>query len=312
MSITLYTMKQILNWEDPTDPGVVEDLLFPGQLSLLIGSPKAGKTTLARTLALAVTRGHEWMGRPTRKGRVIMFQIEGAPLHERDCMTRLGAKEDDDLLMSVGQIGSTREDFLTEATEVIEKYKPALLIVDTLFRALRIADGNDYATALEAMESILAVVRDGNTHVLCIHHARKGQSTTENDISLGSNALTGTSDTNLFLVAKATRSKQPDRARKTYLSSNQRYGRPLETTPVRMDPETGWVYADSSESRADKVLNILEAAPGKWHSYARLRDEAGLSADAFTAVAMTLLKTNRVKKCGTGVAGDPRKLKLIL
>lgn len=301
MALKLYSMKDILSWADPPEPGVVEELLYPGQLSLLIGAPKVGKTTLARTLALAVARGAEWMGRSTIKGKVIIIEVEGAPTHERDAFRKLGALKTDTIQMYVEPTDPDRAVFLNDLEETIEEERPILCIIDTLFRALHIEDGNDYSKALMAMDAISTVAKRTKCHYVLIHHARKGKGGSDNDLSLGSQALTGTSDTNLFLRGKAGAA---------WLSSEQRYGRALDKVKVIMDTSTGWVHADTGDSRVMMVLGILEQHPTKWITYAKIRDDTGLSSDALMVVVKALKKNDRVKTTGTGKAGDPKKLKL--
>lgn len=299
--INVYTMKQVIEWTDDTEPGVVEGLLYPGQLSLLIGAPKMGKTTLARSLCLAVARGVLWAGRQCAKCDVLMVQAEGARLHERDAFRRLGATGEDRIYLSVEPTDPDRETFLNDLTEVIQHYKPGLVVIDTLFRALHIEDSNDYSVALRAMEAIAKVARENSVHVMLLHHARKGGGT-HNNMSLGSQALTGTTDCNLVLGG-------PSGA--PMLASEQRYGNPIQP-PVRvyMDQETGWVSTDSTESRADRVIAVLDQHPGRWVTYARLATQTGMSRDVLVTTIKPLLDSGRIERRGRGKPGDPKKLRL--
>jgi RecA-family ATPase len=45
-------------------------------MSLLVAKPKVGKTTLAFNLAVAVSRGEEFLGRKTTQGPVVYLALE--------------------------------------------------------------------------------------------------------------------------------------------------------------------------------------------------------------------------------------------
>lgn len=304
MPLQAYTMAEILAWEDLVVKSVCEDVLFPGQLSLLVGAPKIGKTTLARTLALAVCRGVEWMGRPCEKGSVYIVQTEGHPHYEKRAFKQLGATKDDETRMHVGpDTGDSQDEFLDQLETWIEKLRPTLVVIDTLFRALHLTDINDYAAAVPAMSRIVGVARRTEAHIMLIHHGRKSRGGSDNDLSLGSQALTGTSDTNIYLKGK--------KAGSTKLTSEQRYGRPFEEIDVHMDKETGWCHALESDSKRDeRVIELLKKHPTRWMTYTAIRRALKLSGDAMTMVVGQLVRTHRVKKTGTGKPGDPRKLKL--
>jgi RecA-family ATPase len=80
-------------WNKPIKPieWVVQDLLRVDRLiSLLLGKPESGKSTLARQLAIAVTQGVDFLGRKTKRGKVLYWQSEGSVDSTRMNLARLG------------------------------------------------------------------------------------------------------------------------------------------------------------------------------------------------------------------------------
>jgi RecA-family ATPase len=75
-----YTLKELhQKYKDAKPPDWVVDGLLRNNRprpSLLCGLPHAGKSTLARQLAIAVSRGQEFLGRATKNGRVVYWQSE--------------------------------------------------------------------------------------------------------------------------------------------------------------------------------------------------------------------------------------------
>ena len=56
----------------------------------------------------------------------------------------------------------------------VERYKPSLIVLDTLFRAFpSMKDGNDYNETKRSMDMLLDLARDNQVAIVGIHHARK-------------------------------------------------------------------------------------------------------------------------------------------
>ena len=55
----------------------------------------------------------------------------------------------------------------------IEDRRPALIIIDPIFRLLNMTDINDYAEVNHKFEPLINMVRDSDTHILGTHHAEK-------------------------------------------------------------------------------------------------------------------------------------------
>jgi predicted ATP-dependent serine protease len=223
---------------------VIEGRLPTGGLSLLAGKPKAGKSTLARCLALAVARGEPWLGFPSQQGLVLYLALEEKRTEVRLHFSAMGATADDPVEVF---IAPSPQDGLAQLRQVAEERRPVLIIVDPLIKLVRVRDGNDYPEVTRALEPLLTLARQTGAHVLAVHHLGKGERA-GGDAILGSTAFFAAVDTALLL-------KRGDRYRT--LASIQRYGEDLEETVLTLDPKTRWVTAGPSRQEAD------EAAMGK-------------------------------------------------
>src|SRR5262249_56000344 len=123
---------------------------------------------------------------------------------------------------------SARVDALKLIRAEAEQKKPVLIIIDPLFRLTRVKDGNDYAQVTAALEPLLVLARETGAHVLCVHHAGKGEREGGDSI-LGSTAIFAAVDTALMM-------KRSDRYRT--VTSQQRYGDDLPETVLHFDPAT--------------------------------------------------------------------------
>jgi RecA-family ATPase len=235
--LALTRLGDLLNEPEEQVAWLVDKVLPAGGFSLLVAKPKAGKSTLARNLALAVAQGRDFFGKPTQQGPVIYFALEEKRSEVKKHFRDMGATGDEEIYVFAA---SAPVDALKQLRAIAEEKKPALIIVDPLFRLTRVKDGNDYAQVTAALEPLLVLARETGAHVLCVHHLGKGERRDDGDGILGSTAIFAAVDTALIM-------KRTDRYRT--ISSQQRYGEDLPETVLHFDPTTRTVSL-GGESRA--------------------------------------------------------------
>lgn len=96
------TMAELLEGGDDIDSWVVDDMLPSGGLSMLSAKPKAGKSTMARCLALAIARGEPWLGRAVVGGAVLYLALEEKRSAVRAHFQAMGATADDNVVSRFG------------------------------------------------------------------------------------------------------------------------------------------------------------------------------------------------------------------
>ena len=229
---------------------LVRDLLLAGGSSVLGGPPKAGKSTLALTLALSVTGGIPFLGRETTRGRVVLISLEEDRNQVRKQFQRMGAGGHDDLYLYVETVWPA--DLQWKVSLAIDKIQPALVIIDPLLKFERMKDINDYSVVNEAILPLHALARSTGAHILCLHHHRKGSGSGGEEV-IGSTAFVGAFDTVMSL-------KRDDGGQRT-LSSRNRYGIELPETVLTLTEtrvEAAGTKADASTHAAvKKILEFL-------------------------------------------------------
>ena len=73
---SLTSMSELLSRETDATTWLVSGLLPAGGLSLILGKPKAGKSTLARGLCMAVADSSTWLDRECASGPVVHVALE--------------------------------------------------------------------------------------------------------------------------------------------------------------------------------------------------------------------------------------------
>ena len=297
--IRLEAIGNFLQAEDEAAEYVVDGLLAAGGLSLLVSAPKVGKTTMARCLAVAVAQGREFLGRPVKQGPVIMLAMEDHPRELREILRRLGARETDPINVHVGP--PRGNDVVAAFTRMAHKYKPSLIMVDTLQRLARVDDLNDYAKMTRALEPFLAVARDTEAHVMLLHHAKKEGGADGSEV-LGSTAVFGTVDTLLTMRRKS--------GART-LGTMQRYTEDMPETILQMDPDTGWIETAGEQADVDRLRlqqAILDYVAEAGESTRKeIADNVPASTARVGPALNALVASGQLARSGAGRRGNPTR-----
>lgn len=278
---------------------LVEGRLISGGTSILAGRPKAGKSTLARDLAVSISKGEPWLDHHTRQGPVLYFAMEEKESEVLRHFSEMGATTEP-IYCYVGSAPDHAWDQLIEETKRVE---PVLVIVDPLLRLIRVHDANDYAKVTLALDPLVKLARETDTHVCAVHHTNKNSEQSGGDAILGSTAIYGTFDTTLILSMTEN---------ERWLSSRrgQRYGDDMPDTKIAIDPQTHRVIlketrAESTEARiADDITAYLSCQKGEVLAADILSNVVGKKATLQQALS-DLVTSGRVQRFGPGKRGNP-------
>lgn len=295
---TLTHIRDLLAEPDEALNWVVDGLLPAGGMSIFASKPKAGKSTTARALALAVARGAPFLGRTTESGSVLYLGLEDPRRITKGHFQTLGATADDDLYIHTGKRPA---EALLWLKTMLEEHDPVLVIVDTQQRMTGIADLNDYAKVTAALEPLMDLVRDRRAHLMLLHHCGKSDRAGF-DAVLGSIGFVGTVDVILLLQRK------PDHTRT--LASLQRMGTDLPESmlvldPTRCEPQLGPPKAEYEVAQlGDQILAFLdtqtEPAPR-----AQVLEAVEGQASAKVRALQQIVADGRATRTGTGKKGNP-------
>ena len=297
--------EELLTASDEGVAWLVDDMLPVGGFSMLVAKPKAGKSTLARTLAIKAARGEPWLGRSVRQGAVLYIALEEQRAVVAEHFRAMGTRIGDPLAVYVGPPPANPVDALIAACKA--NPRPALVIVDPLFRLTQIDDGNDYAKVTAALAPLVDLARETNAHVLTVHHGRKTGGDA-GDETLGSTGLLGAVDCHLSLK----RSTGGER----YLSTLQRVGPDMPETLLTMDPETMAISAGvtkAARSRADVETLVVDHLRDTRHAHTlpELAKAVNKREAAVRSLLLSMVTQGRVVRSGAGKSGDPHRFEIV-
>ena len=115
------TVREVRQPEE-VDKYVWEGTLPTRGISICAAKPKVGKSTLARNLAVAVSRGEAFLGRATTKGKVVYLALEEKRSEVAAHFRRMGARGEDIKL----HCGSAPKNLLAAPAATIEEHKSRL------------------------------------------------------------------------------------------------------------------------------------------------------------------------------------------
>lgn len=230
---------------------LVDGLLLRKGSSLLVGKPKAGKSTVAKNIAVAVLKGQSIFGRTVEStghpGRVIYLQLEGkddvAGTAEQFRALGVTAKESERLKIFQRSVQRGKmEDRVLELAEMLRKFPADLVVVDTLrlFTGKAVKDTNSYDDTVEAMDNVEPVLRKSgwNGHLSAVHHGRKDDEKKNQmlDSILGSSGLAAS--VNTVILISHPDDDSPLRLMSSKQNETEKAFGDMPKTEVLMDEDT--------------------------------------------------------------------------
>jgi hypothetical protein len=274
---------------------LVDGWMAVGGTSTVVAKPKVGKSTFARNLSLSVARGSDFLGRRTEQGPVIYLALEETERRVREQFRRIGATGEEPIYIYVGP---TPAQLFEDILPHMKSIQPKLLVLDPLFRAVRVKDSSAYAEVTNALDPILRLAASTGCHVLVPHHAGK-QAREAVDSALGSTAIAGTFDS-IFVLRKN------DDVRT--IEVELREGDPIPKTVLSMDAETERISLGGSveELTANKIMGeILEVVSDSWLERTEIEGAVQGSTKAKRDALTALVQSKKVIREGRGKRGNP-------
>jgi hypothetical protein len=293
-SFKLTSLRDLLNEDAEEIAAVVDETLPVGGISMIAAKPKVGKSTTARSLAVKVARGDDFLGRTTTKGAVVYLALEEKRSEVAKHFARMGASDESIFV----HVGAAPEDALAALKSAIVDHKPVLAIVDPLLKLVRLRDANDYAEVSRAMEPLIELARTSGCHILCVHHLGKGERT-GGDAILGSTALFGAVDTAILM-----RRRNDQRV----IESVQRYGSDFPESVVTLDADTGIVAVAGEVAAIDRTAmgdKILAEIAGEQLTRDEINARVGGNPTPIASALNALIEDGKIRRSGAGKKGDP-------
>lgn len=292
----------------PEEEWLLRDLIPVGGSSLLVAKPKVGKSTFARGFAVAVAEGRPFLERELEAGRVmyVMFPNEGTEREAKVEFMRLGAKNDANFSFYYDLArDATKAEIITYLAIEAKRFRPTLIVIDTLQGLVRAKDLNDYANVYNNLAPVRAIAEPTGAHLCYVYHAGKGQKLDLMDETLGSTALAGAVE--VVLVMKRDLNVQTTR-----LLAARGRGVEFEAHVISVDEETHEPILGTTYSvwKSENMQTLVLAALADVNEFVKRGDVPSLVGsrrkDVLSALDL-LVESGAVAVRGTGKRNDPKK-----
>lgn len=294
-SLNFLTLEEFMSEPIIENNWVVDQLLIEGGVSLLVGSPKDGKSTFARHIMKAISVGGTVLGFQAKRGSVMYLALEEVPNQLKKIFYEIQYPVDSDLRILSGPL-AWKDKILLEKS--IEEFAPSLVVIDTLGRFMSLPDFNDYAIVNQEFSYLLGIARKYGCHIMCLHHANKGDGIGGSRI-LGSNAFFGLVDNAVFIDREDSFGR---------ISTKPRYGVPIDGRYFKyIDGElvdAGDAKEKLLQNGSSKLIETLERA-SEALTELELIKRAQMQKQSFKVVLKDMIQLGRIKRSGTGRKGDP-------
>jgi hypothetical protein len=174
------SLDQLMKQEIAQPPALIKDLLDGGEGAILAGPPNVGKSWLALEMALAVATGGKFLHEfEVEQGSVLIIDEEGTEWGDQRRFDMLlegrGVDNITDLPLYLaigkGYKLDTKEG-LTAVRRMIERYKPNLVIIDSLIR-VHSGDENVSKDMAKFFQISTKLMRSTGTAFVFVHHIKK-------------------------------------------------------------------------------------------------------------------------------------------
>lgn len=288
---------------------VIDKLCYSSAVSMITGGKHAGKSTLARWMAICVAKGMRFLQRDVVQGPVVYIASEDETMPARQELIRLGWNPNDPLkFLSASNAPTDDRIKMLEAIALdVATHQVSLVVFDMLFDFVDIKDEMSYSGTREAVGRIQQVASQTNAHIVVIHHAPK-------------NAAIGD-------AAVAALGSQGLAARVSPIILVRRFGpgvHSILSTGVRdprgeMIPESRllkhedgsvslggiWKTYMLAEAYSDRVLEFVSQEEGAEVTASDVANGLMLEYEVARACLSSLWKAGAIERAGLGKKGKP-------
>ena len=185
----------------PPQQFLVDGLIPAGQLVMLGGRGKAGKSWLVLQLIAAIDRGIQFLGKPTRRGRVLYLALEDGRrrMNQRPKILKWQPSPAVDIAFKIANFDQGGEG-LGHIRQAIADKGYDLVVVDTLVKTLSAkADENSNTEMGDICNQLADLAHDSGAAILIVHHTSKVKTENPFDNLRGASAIRNAYDVGLLL-----------------------------------------------------------------------------------------------------------------
>lgn len=200
--------------ERPRPNDFLEGLLYDNLLSIWYGAPKSGKSFLLLDLASHIANGEPWANLAVERRNVLIIPLEGEGLlRDRIRAWEIHNVRSCPVIFSPFPLHLiSDEQRISEIISYCQEHRIGLIIIDTLARAMRGGNENDFSDMSRALAGADKIRMATGAHVMLVHHTTK-----DGKSARGHSDLIGNPD----LLVEISKPASSDEYRKATVTANR-------------------------------------------------------------------------------------------
>lgn len=167
----LITFKELYDRTSDVQEWLVPGLLTSNELFIIAAGPRQGKSLIGLTLAHAVATGGNFLGRPVPQGKIIYANLEDSDLKIKERLQSQGWSKN--AMGEAYALDSFKLSELNQLAELIQEFKPRLVVLDTLSRIRDDRFSEDKAEIGKMLEPLQDLAKAEDCCIIVIHHTTK-------------------------------------------------------------------------------------------------------------------------------------------
>ena len=199
-------VKELMAKDFPPLVWLIEGLIAKGHLVVLGGRPKSGKSWLCLQMAKCLDVGESFLGRQTRRAKVVYVALEDGERRVRErCYLLKWQPNEAKVHFSVARFDHPQDGMVGEGISQIKLLTSDvdLVIIDTLIATLQgHVKENDNVGMARILNELARIAHDTDTAILLTHHTGKGMSDDPFNTLRGASSIRGGYDVGLVLERK--------------------------------------------------------------------------------------------------------------
>ncbi len=312
----LLSAAELLTMQFTPEQWIVGNLLRidSKRMSLLLGQPRDGKSTLAMQLCVSVTQGKSFLGRTTMRAPVIFWQTEAELRKVASSLKRLGYNPANDEKLLILNSCAAENNVTALRRELITHPDVRLVVIETLDDLLRIPDLNKNTAAREAFDKFDNAVMSEFSHrcaFLALHHLKKRECDREGNMIMGATVISGRTDAVWYIRRKSDDDEQ------RIFHADVRSGLQIPKTLLEFKRETeasalGNTLANERKLSVERTADRIKAAIVEYfstHPNTTFKQDCFLSIDGNSDLKRRLFKellaNGFLVKSGDGTKTSP-------
>lgn len=279
------------------DEWIWENLIAAESVVMLVGAPKAGKSTFVAAMVAAIARGEPFLGLKTKKIKILILGLEERRRDVAKRFKQLGVTKGIRYLQ--GPLRASPEAYAA-LRDYVKSHGIRLIVIDTLPNFWQLNDENSAAETEKALAPIRQLARDLKVAVLLIHHSRKGEMIPGESIR-GSSAIFGVVDASLSFKS----GKGFDDTERTLQVQSRLSGH----WQLRLDFRDGRYHVVGKNDLSAREQELFKLLKNELQTAEEIGAKVGLRGTTARRACENLAAKlpDKVRVEGTGRKGDPKR-----